>query len=304
MANEFGLFWDSQGGDRLYNADSMEEWLKPFFVTGVFNGHLQVTSSGGMNVSVATGYCNVEGKVRYFDNVTNFKLDAASGTYNRVDTIVIERNDGDRMISLKVVKGGSDGQPIAPVRESGIYQLVIAQIAVGRGVTEITQSNITDTRTDSILCGYVVATVDEINFDEIVSQFTTWFNEYKEEIIDDFSDAGRMAQEIFNTWFQHMKDQLDSDAAGHLQLEIDAINDEVGMIDGETGLEDSTTIFNDDGSITQTYANKVKTTTFNADGSITELVRHRVYNTTIFRKTTVFNDDGSITENITKGGNS
>ena len=304
MANEFGLFWDSQGGDRLYNADSMEEWLKPFFVTGVFNGHLQVTSSGGMNVSVATGYCNVEGKVRYFDNVTNFKLDAASGTYNRVDTIVIERNDGDRMIRLKVVKGGSDGQPIAPVRESGIYQLVIAQIAVGRGVTEITQSNITDTRTDSILCGYVVATVTEINFDEIVSQFTTWFNEYKEEIIDDFSDAGRMAQLIFDEWFQHMKDQLDSDAAGHLQLEIDAINDEVGMIDGETGLEDSTTVFNDDGSITQTYANKVKTTTFNDDGSITELVRHRVYNTTIFRKTTTFNADGSITENITKGGNS
>lgn len=290
MANEFGLFWDSQGGDRLYNADSMEEWLKPFFVTGVFNGHLQVTSSGGMNVSVATGYCNVEGKVRYFDNATNFKLDAASGTYNRVDTIVIERNDGDRMISLKVIKGGSDGQPIAPVRESGVYQLVIAQIAVGRGVTEITQSDITDTRTDSILCGYVVSTVDEINFDEVVSQFTTWFNEYKQKIIHDFDDAGAMAQAIFDAWFQHMKDQLDSDAAGHLQLEIDALSPKID------GFEDCMTVFNADGSITSTYDDRVRHTVFNADGSITETLSRGgiVYNT----KKTTFLANGNIKEEM------
>lgn len=304
MANSYGMFWDSRGGDRVYSAESMEEWLKPFFVTGVFNGELAVTATTGMTISVSPGYCNIDGKVRYFDTATTFTLETAGAMSSRVDTVVIERNDGNREITLKVVTGTAGGGSTPPVREGGIYQLVLAQIAVAAGATEIIQSNITDTRMSTELCGYVVSTVEEIDFDSAYAQFTAWFNDYKQEIIHDFDDAGAMAQAIFDAWFQHMKDQLDSDAAGHLQLEIDAINDEVGMIDGETGLEDSTTVFNDDGSITQTYADKVKTTTFNDDGSITELVRHRVYNTTIFRKTTTFNADGSITENITKGGNS
>lgn len=61
------------------------------------------------------------------------------------------------------------------------------------------------------------------------------------------------------------------------------------------GFVAKTTVFNDDGSITETNgAGHTKTTAFNDDGSITETF---VGEKTI-TKTTIFNDDGSISEVI------
>lgn len=206
MANQFGLFWNSENHDRLYDADSFEEWLKKFFTTGVFNGDLMVESAGSMVVTVGTGYANVNGKVRFFDTVDNVTLNPANGTYPRIDTIVVERNDTDREITLKYVQGdysGATPTATAPVRTANIYQIVLAQIYVGVGVTEITQANITDTRPDADLCGWVMSTVDELDITQIMAQNKAQFEE----------------------WFEHAKGQLDTDVAGHLQLEIDDIND-------------------------------------------------------------------------------
>lgn len=219
--SDYGFFWDSRGGDRLYSADSMEEWLKPFFVTGVFNGQLQVTSTGGMDISVAAGYANIDGKIMRFRNATDFTLDSASGIYSRVDTVVVERNDGERAITLKVVKGDSSGQPTAPVRVDGVYQLVLAQIAVGQGVTSITQADITDTRTDSDLCGYVCATVDEIDFSQITAQWETYYENFVENQLADYTSWTTAkkaewngwvdAQELaFTTWVNAKKGEYDS----------------------------------------------------------------------------------------------
>lgn len=59
------------------------------------------------------------------------------------------------------------------------------------------------------------------------------------------------------------------------------------------GFEAKTTVFNDDGSITETNAGgETLTAVFNDDGSITETF---VGEKTI-TKTTTFNEDGSITE--------
>lgn len=62
------------------------------------------------------------------------------------------------------------------------------------------------------------------------------------------------------------------------------------------GMEDSTTVFNDDGSISETYADGVLVTVFNADGSITETFT--ATSGEVITKTTTFNSDGSISEVI------
>lgn len=216
-ADSFGLFWNSDNGDRTYNADSMERWLKKFFTSGVFEDDLQVTASSGMTVQVGTGYSNLFGKVGLFESVTNITLDAAHSTYPRIDTIVIERNDTDRMISVHMVKGAYSGDTPYPTprvwsETDGIYQLVLAQIYVAAGASAITQVDITDKRTDTTVCGYITGTVTEMDF----SQFAAQFNSYYAQFV-----AGNEA--AFDAWFDEMKDQLSEDAAGHLQLEIDAI---------------------------------------------------------------------------------
>lgn len=210
MANEYGLFWNSVSSDRLYDADSFSEWLRKFFTTGVFNGDLQVLAASGMDVTVQTGYANIEGKVRFFDTTTTFTLAPASGTYPRIDTIVVERNDTDREITVKYIQGtysGNTPTPTAPVRAAGVYQIVLAQIYVAVGATEIAQGNITDTRPDNTLCGWVVGTVDRVDVEQMTAQ----------------------VQDEMETWFEGMKDQLSEDAAINLQNQINTINSEIAI---------------------------------------------------------------------------
>lgn len=223
MADTHGLFWNSNDGDRVYDADSFSEWLTKFFTTGVFNGELQVSANSGMTVSVASGYANINGKVRFFDSATSITLSAASATNPRIDTIVVERNDTNREITLKAVTGSYSGNtpvPTAPTRSGSVYQLVLAQITVPAGATAISAANIKDTRMDSTLCGYVTGTVDELDFDQLTAQWTAYITDYATDQLAEFE-----------TWFDAMKDQLSEDAAGNLQEEIDTINTAIGDTD-------------------------------------------------------------------------
>lgn len=203
MADQYGLFWNSVNGDRLYDADAFSEWLRKFFTNGVFANELQVNASSGMGVTVGTGYVNINGKVRLFNTAAPLTLAKAGSTYPRIDTIVVECNYTDRKITLKAVTGAYSGDTptaTAPVRTATAYQLVLAEIYVAAGATSITQSNITDKRTDTSVCGIVAGTVKEMDISQVVAQM----------------------ESSFGIWFDRMKGQLTTDAAGKLQTEIDS----------------------------------------------------------------------------------
>lgn len=211
MADQFGLFWNSINSDRTYDADSFAEWLRKFFTTGIFNGEMQVTPGTGMQVNVAPGYANLNGKVRFFDAAQTFTLDPASGTYPRIDTIVVRSDSTNRIITTEYVKGAYSGAspvPTAPVRTSGIYEIVLAQILVGAGITAIMAQDITDTRPNDELCGWVTSTVEGVPMGQIVAQM----------------------QADFLAWYDRMKGQLSEDAAGHLQSQIDSTNQTVASL--------------------------------------------------------------------------
>lgn len=191
-AQEYGYFFNSSNSDRKYNAESFETWLKPFFISGVFQGGLQVKaqSDPDMSVQVTPGYANMKGKPAYWPDTNNLTIATASGVYDRIDTIVLRRDNTNRCISIEVVTGsaGLNPQPTAPVRTADIFELVLAQIRVGVGVTAITAAKITDTRLDSDLCGYVAATVEQIDFDQIKAQFDGWLAEFQETAGEEYAD--------------------------------------------------------------------------------------------------------------------
>ncbi len=229
MADQYGLFFNSINGDRIYDADSFSEWLNKFFTTGVFNGELQVTADSGMAVNVASGYANINGKVRFFEQSQTFTLDPASGVYPRIDTIVVRLDTTNRMITTNYVKGdysGNNPQPTAPTRTGGLYEIVLAQVYISAGATQILANDITDTRADDSVCGWVTSTVEGVPMDQIVSQMTA----------------------DFMTWFDHMKGQLSEDAAGNLQLQIDETNTRIDGVDTEIGDTDISSL--GDGTIT------------------------------------------------------
>lgn len=210
---DYPLFYNAIDDDRVYDADSFSDWLKKFFTTGVFKDELQVTASGGMGISVASGYCNINGKVMMFDT-TPLTVGTADSQYYRIDSVIVERNDTARDFILKIVQGNvgteSSVTGVTPVRSGGIYQLVLARIKVKPGATAITQADITDTRANSSLCGIVAGTVTQMDFTQFQAQFDAYFEAFQ---------TGQQAD--FEDWFEGLQTTLDGDVAGHLQNEID-----------------------------------------------------------------------------------
>ncbi len=199
----YANFYNSVDNDRLYDASSMEEWLRPFFVTGVFNGNLQVTADGTtMSVTVADGYVNINGKTRWFETSNVLSLSAASGSLSRIDAIVVRRDDAARNITLEVVEGTSAETPVAPspTRTDSVYELVLAYVTVGVGAINISQANITDKRADTNVCGWVTATVTEMDFSQFTAQFEQYFTEFKAGTLADVTAWFADRESEFETW--------------------------------------------------------------------------------------------------------
>lgn len=241
MSLDHAFFYKSVNNDRVYDDLSFEHWLKKFFTSGVFLNDLQVTANDDMTVKVGTGYTNIDGKVKIFASESSLIIETAGASYPRIDSIVLERNDTERDILLKVVKGGYSSEPVAhtPVRQDGVYQLVIAQVLVNSGAVKVTQANITDTRSNTELCGIVAGAVEQIDFSQVQAQFDSYFSQYKKQIATDYTQYNedmesyldQMAAD-FSAWFEGIRNQLDEDTAGHLQNQIDDINERLEYAGG------------------------------------------------------------------------
>lgn len=226
MAKErsYDYFWNSKS-DRYYDADSMGDWLRPFFSNGVFNGQMQVTANGNMSVTIAAGYGYINGKHRHFLEPTTLDLEVASGTLNRIDAVMLRRDDTERRIYLLIEKGGNAKTPSAPkpTRRGAIYELKLADIYVAAGNVKITQAEITDTRMDSAVCGWVAATVKQIDFTQIQAQFNNYFTAWKQKQEIDFEEWARKEKE----WFETVKDTLTSVENGELLTKIEKMLSEM-----------------------------------------------------------------------------
>ena len=259
--SEYGFFWNSENGDRTYDAESFETWLKKFFTSGVFTGDYMVTSTSGMTISVHGGYANLDGKVLFTSQETLITLEAPNSLFPRIDTVIIERNDTNREIKIDKVTGAYNGDnpvPTPPVRGGGIFQIVLAQIYIGAGASGITQANITDTRPDSDICGIVSGTVQEMDF----SQFSEQFNEYLREYSAGLDDYARQVQQdmqqfeaenkaAFEEWFAELQDELSGDVAANLQNQINEANEKLSLLEHMTLQNDFTApIVTDDSNVT------------------------------------------------------
>jgi hypothetical protein len=83
-----------------------------------------------------------------------------------------------------------------------IQELQLAIITIPVNTASITNAMITDKRSDETVCGFVKGLVDEISTEELFEQF----------------------ESAFTIWFDQMKGQLTTDAAGHLQTEIGVLD--------------------------------------------------------------------------------
>jgi hypothetical protein len=159
MMIKFGFF-DSVNGDRVYNADNFNRCIDMIASDGVFRrcgGAMQVILNTGMSVQVLDGCARFGGYWIDNDAFLNLNIPAASTQYARIDAVVIRLNISARTIEIAVKEGTAAETPTAPemTRTETVKEYCLATVAVAANTTQIQQANITDTRGNANLCGWI-----------------------------------------------------------------------------------------------------------------------------------------------------
>ncbi len=194
--------------DRTITSAMERAFNKSRYTNGVFSypdDGLKITANNGMTVDLSIGMCNIEGAMGYNPTVVTYTLSDANASLPRIDRFVARFDLDDAIRSVEVYKkeGTFSSTPLAAeiTQEDNYYEIVLADIYVGAGATNITSSNITDQRLNSELCGIVAAALpDEIDTTSIFDQY----------------------QDSLDTWLATVDAAINSTLAGQLQTNIDA----------------------------------------------------------------------------------
>ncbi|WJN63278.1 minor tail protein [Streptomyces phage phiScoe54] len=108
---------------------------------------LKVTSAGtNMTLSVSIGQAIVRGHFYNNDAVASVTI-AAADSSARTDRVVLRLDPAANSIVLAVVKGTAGGSvPALTQTDTGIYEMVLANVTVGASVTSISAASVTDQR--------------------------------------------------------------------------------------------------------------------------------------------------------------
>lgn len=220
--------------DRVYTAAEFAHYFSLLVGNGVFPSpdtglNVLASNPASMTVKIGDGSGWING---YFVTVAgghSVTLEAASGAGTRIDSIIMQWNSNDRKINIISKSGTASGDP-KPVdlqRDAELWELELAQITVGAGVSSVDQTKIKDMRADSNRCGLVTALLKGIDPSTFLKQSEAEFNQWFETVMNKISSedvAGsllKMITEVDNREKEHyssIKSSIDSVKTGILQL--------------------------------------------------------------------------------------
>ena len=214
-------FYNSLNDDRKYDAVQVSSIFDGIIGDGVyetFGGALMVSASGtGMIINVADGRAWFNHSWTYNDSIMPMQVEAAELVLDRIDAVVLEVNSNvyTRNNTIKIIKGIPGSTPEKPtmVHTDEINQYPLAYITVQAETTEITTADI-ENAVGGEETPFVIGCLRTLDASSLIAQ---WQAEFMQIMSAD--------QTEFLTWFDRMKGQLSEDAAGHLQNEIDNLND-------------------------------------------------------------------------------
>lgn len=234
--------------DRAEEASFFAEFFASFIGNGVYpnpSTGMQVLANNGLSLKIQPGKCFING---YFGLVEDggeaITIETADSNYNRIDRIVARWDLELRKVIPFVLKGTPASNPVVPslTRNSNIYEIALADVAVKANATTITQANITDRRLDSSLCGIVSGIIEQVDTTTLFNQYQTWFEERKQESADDYQEwfegFTEPSEEQFVEWFEGIKNRLGEDVATNLQVQVDELKEESVIVSPTEPMED------------------------------------------------------------------
>lgn len=209
--------------DRKYLADSFAKYFSLFVKSGVFGNptnQLMVIPGTGLSVIVTKGWAFINGYWYYNESNKEIPLVTNATSNNRVDTIRVRWTEASRNALALAFTGDTD-----IIQSETVYDLQLASVIVPPLSVTISASNITDTRPNESVCGFVTQLLKVQTTEELFAQYNS----------------------IFNEWFDTVKDQVTGDLAIRLQQEFDELNENVVSYQNESEsiLNESKTLVED-----------------------------------------------------------
>lgn len=266
---ERAYFFDAvlTGGvyDRAYDSNDFANYFSELVGNGVVydvSTALKVLTSSGMSVSMQAGAAFLLGRKYENTAAMTLTLGTANGSLPRYDRIVIKLDKTARTITAYVLAGTPASTPTAPALTQGVdvFEISVARILVGAGVSSITPSDITDERLDPAVCGIVTGLIQQIDASTLFGQL----------------------ESQFNLWFDAIQGQLAGDPATNLQLQVNELASQIGYSGTTGGTAPNYTVTLDDFSLVAGVKLEMK---FHAGATAAATLNVTSYNTTTLAST-------------------
>lgn len=222
-------FFNSENGDRKYNAEQMSAIFDGIIADGVFTtigDHMAVSAGTGMQVLVGTGKAWFDHTWNVNDAAYPLTIAASDVTLSRIDAIVLETNHSDsvRLNKLRVVQGTVASSPVKPTLTNSekVHQHPLAWVTVAPGVTQIAASAI-ENAVGTSACPFVTGIIATTAIDDLFNQ---WNGEFDE-------------------WLDNLKAQLSDNVVANLQRQIDDLNTKKVNVSDKATAQDITDGTND-----------------------------------------------------------
>ena len=204
-------FYNAKDHDRQYDAVQLSSIFDGLINDGIYatiGDAFVITAGSNMSVTVGTGRAWFNHTWTYNDAKLILTIPNSEVLLDRYDAVVLETNDADnvRANSIKVISGVAASSPKKPdlTNDTHTHQYPLAYIKVPANSTSVSQANIENCIGTSA-CPFVTGIVDTIDA-------TTLFKQWNSE---------------FDIWFDSMKGQLSTDAAGNLQTQINTLKNTI-----------------------------------------------------------------------------
>ena len=263
MAITYGFFNAIQQSDgtydRVYNSDQISDMFEGLISDGIYESvgdAMVVTAAGGMNIQIGTGRMVIDGKWLKNDSKFDLTLAPSNLQLNRWSAIVARLDRSNRLIEIVEKAGTAATSPAKPVmiNNDSIVEKCLAHVYVKAGTSEISQTNITDTRANTSLCGWVTGVIEQVDTSELYLQWQKAYEEFYDQM-----EAWQVQQKsLFDTWFSTLTEQLQVNTDVKKYHKVVEITDNNGIfaldMDGYTYEESDILLVNINGVVmTEVY---------------------------------------------------
>lgn len=222
--------------DRGYVSEIFRRYFGAFIGNGIFpnpSEQLQVfaLSPEIMQIEIKTGMAFTEGAFYYNDDSLILPIADSDPVLNRIDAVVVQCDYLQRQVTCKVITGTPATNPVhyTPVRNADFFELLLAEVYVPFASIAVTQSNITDYRLNSDVCGIVTGVLQQIDTTTVFNQYyakwkevqdwveeneatyDAWYTAFKNSADSQLSNQQDTFEEFefnFNTWFNKVQTQI------------------------------------------------------------------------------------------------